>query len=67
MSKPRKRMGYELVIDVGRDTYPIGHKGRLVSKRRATRIRKFLTKRGHDVRARLFGTVNIEPGTRLFN
>jgi hypothetical protein len=60
-------MAYQVVIDVGRDTKHIGHKTRLVSKRRANRICKFLVSRGHDVWVRRFGTVNIEPGTRLFD
>lgn len=67
MPIPSKRMAYQVVIDVGRDTRHIGNKGRLVSRRRANRICKFLTKRGHDVWMRRFGTINIYPGARLFD
>lgn len=67
MNKLRKRKAYQVVIDKGRWSKEVGHKCRLVSRARANRICKFLQKRGHDARARLFGFINVSWNVRLFD
>lgn len=67
MAKISKRMAYQVVYDTGRWTNHIGYKGRLMSKRRANRVCKFLKARGLDVWVRTWGQVHLQPDTRLFD
>lgn len=61
------RQAYEVVLEKGMRSVGIGFKGRLVSRQRANKIRRFLEKRGHDVRVRYFGKISLPANVRAFN
>jgi hypothetical protein len=68
MSKKLKlRKAYQVVLDVGMRTIQIGWKGRLFGKRRANRVCKFLSRRGHPARVRYFGEIFMPESPRLFD
>lgn len=67
MSKPVCRQAYQVMLEDGARSIQIGWKGRLVSRHRANRIRRFLQRRGHDVRVRYFGKVVMPQAPRLFD
>lgn len=63
----KKRKAFQVVLDEGLRTIQIGFKGRLFGKRRANRVCRFLTSRGHDVRVRYFGEIVLPKSPRLFD
>ena len=67
MTKLKRRKAYQVVLDVGMRTIQIGWKGRLFGKRRADRVSKFLSRRGHPARVRLFGEIFMPKAPRLFD
>lgn len=65
--KFKRRKAFQVVRDEGMRTVQIGYKGRLFSKRRASRVCKFLLARGHDVRIRCIGEIVMPKSPRLFD
>lgn len=61
------RQAYEVMLEKGTRSIGIGFKGRLLSYRRAHKIRRFLEKRGHEVRVRYFGKVSLPVNVRAFS
>jgi hypothetical protein len=63
----RKRQAYQVVREEGARSIHLGWKGRVLGWRRANRIRRFLVRRGHDVRVRHFGIIVMPVSPRLFD
>lgn len=67
MKTTSKRRAYQVLLETnGPWDKAIGFKCRLVSFRRAHRIAKFLRERGHQIRVRYFGEVNLPIPNRGF-
>lgn len=67
MARLSRRRSYQVVLDAGAFTLPIGWKHRLVSRRRAERICRFLQRRGVVARVRYFGEIVMPMSPRLFD
>lgn len=62
-----RRNAYQVVLDIGMSARQVGWKGRLLSKRRANRVCRFLQRRGHAARVRHFGRIVMPAAPRLFD
>lgn len=67
MSKLKRRKAFQVMREEGLRSIQIGWKGRLLSKRRAHKVCRFLSQRGHDVRVRFFGEIVMPETPRLFD
>lgn len=65
--KLKRRQAYQVVREDGLRSVKIGWKGRLLSKRRASKVCRFLSQRGHDVRVRYFGEIVMPESPWLFD
>ena len=65
--KYRTRKAYEVVREIGMRSISIGYKARLMSKRRANKVCRFLQARGHDVRIRYFGVIKVAGAISRFD
>lgn len=63
----KRRKAYQVVRDAGMLSVHIGWRGRLLSKRRADKVCRFLQRRGHEVRVRYFGEIVLPATPRLFD
>lgn len=67
MKTTSRRRAYQVLFESsGPNDKAIGFKNRLVSFRRAHRIAKFLRERGHQIRVRYFGEINLPIPNRGF-
>lgn len=67
MSKLKTRKAFQVMREEGLRSIQIGWKGRLLSKRRANKVCRFLSRRGHDVRVRFFGEIVMPETPHLFD